>query len=394
MPIYQQLSNFDREFNSLREIPIIINDLVNNSKEDKDFIKNIVTTRYDGDLISLLPSCRCGSIKGEFSIGVTCPTCNTLVKTSLESDIESMIWFRKPHGVAKLINPHVWLMLRNRFTKSGFNVIQWLTDTTYKAPVKEPPILAKLKADGVPRGYNNFVQNFRMIMEYLFSIKQFDVNDNIDYLKQLLLGHESNLQYIFSDYIPLPNKSILIIETTNVGIYVDPVVVGIVDAIEMLVSIDNDFYDQSIKVKENRTVKAIVKLVEYFEKYLKTNLTPKGGQLRRHVFGTRTNFSFRAVVSSLTGPHEYDEIHVPIGIGLTAFRPHLLNKLFKLGYDHNSAIGLLLSHTEKYHPLLSRLLQELIDESPDKGLKCLLQRNPSLMQSFLYKGSYSGNIIR
>jgi len=49
--------------------------------------------------------------------------------------------------------------------------------------------------------------------------------------------------------------------------------------------------------------------------------------------------------------------------------------------DINSAIGMLLGHVEKYHPLLDKLLKELIEESRDNALTVLLQRNPSLLQS-------------
>jgi len=378
MPVFQKLINFNELFHSLSEPPIVINDLSNNSEEDKEKIKELITTRYTGDMIALLPSCRCGVTKGEFSVGVKCEYCNSIVKSTVETNIEPTIWFRKPVGVSKLISPIIWLMLKTRFTKTGFNVIHWLTDTSYRTTTKQPVVVNKIIESGMQRGYNNFVENFDTIMEYLFSLKAFSLKTGkIDYLRSLI---ENNRDHIFSDYIPLPNKSLLIVEKTNVGIYVDPIILDAVDAIEMLVSIDRNFHDQSLRVKENRTAKAIYKLAEFYENYYKTNLSPKPGQFRKHIFGTRTNFSFRAVISSITDEHNHDEIYVPWGIGISAFRPHLLNKLLKLGMDINSAIGLLLGHVEKYHPLLDTLLKELISESSSNGLFCILQRNPSLLQ--------------
>lgn len=372
--IYQQLVNFNHAFNALKSPPIIINDLVNNSEEDREIIRELITSRYTGDMVSLLPSCRCGESKGEFSIGIQCAACGTTVKSTLEDEIEPAIWFRRPSGVNRLINPHVWTMLKNRFKKSGFSVIQWICDTTYRPNVKVPAVIQKLIDAGIPRGYNAFVDNFDQTMQYLFDMKDFQLKKGqIDYLRDLLATQRAIL---FSDYIPLPNKSLLIIEHTNLGVYVDPIIVGAVDAIEMLVSIDTSFHDQTSRVKENRTIKAVSKLAEFYEHYFKSNLAPKLGQLRRHIYGTRTNFSFRAVISSMTDTHDYDEIHVPWGIGLTAFRPHLLNKLARLGYDNNSAVGMLLSHVEQYHPLLDRLLQELITETRGGGgISCILQRN-------------------
>lgn len=384
MPVYQKLVDFQTKFNQLREEPIIVNDLLNSSEEDKEMIKDIITTRYSSDMITLLSSCRCGLTKGEFSIGVKCPHCGTIVKSSLEDDIESSVWFRRPTGVSQLMNPHVWTMLKNRFKKANFNVIQWICDTTYRPSVKQPIIVNKLIEAGIQRGYNNFVDNFDWYMDYLFNLKAFKLEKGKeDYLQELIA---KNRNIIFSDYIPLPNKSILIIERTNVGIYVDPIIVQAVDAIEMLVSIDKNFHNQNPKVKENRTVKALAKLADFYEAYFKTNLARKPGQFRRHIYGSRTNFSFRAVISSLTGEHEYDELHASWGIGVTAFRDHLLNKLLKLGWDLNSAIGLLLGHVEKYHPLLDKLLCELIAETPGgRGIGIILQRNPSLLQGSAQK---------
>lgn len=363
-------------FSQLSEPPIIINDLINNSEEDKEAIKELVTTRYSSDMITLLPSCRCGISKGEFSVGVKCTYCNTTVKSTIENDIEPTIWFRKPYGVNTLISPIIWNMLKARFKKSGFNIIQWLTDTTYRASVKQPTVVNKIVEAGIQRGYNYFVDNFDKIMSYLFSLKDFR-KDGVDYL-QILLQEYRHL--VFSDYIPIPNKSLLIIEKTNVGVYVDPIIVKAVDAIEMLVSIDKNFHDQNPRVKENRTAKAISKLGDFYESFNKTNLSPKSGQFRRHIFGTRTNFSFRAVISSQTGTHKYNTIEVPWGVGLTAFRPHLINKLLKMGMDLNSSIGLLLGHVEKYHPTLDKLLNELLAEAGPRGITVLLQRNPSLLQ--------------
>lgn len=371
MPVFQKLVDFNRMFSQLTEPPIIINDIINNSEEDKENIKELVTTRFSSDMITLLPSCRCGITKGEFSIGVTCGFCNSVVKSSIENDIEPSVWFRKPNGVSKLISPIIWIMLKNRFTKSGFNIIHWLTDTTYRADVKQPLLINKMLESKIQRGYNNFVENFDSIMDYLFSLKDFK-KEGEDFLRILL---QTQREVIFADYIPIPNKSLLIVEKTNVGIYVDSIIIKAIDVIEMLVSIDKNFYDQNPRVKENRTAKAIAKLSDFYEQFFKENLGSKPGQFRRHIFGSRTNFSFRAVISSLTDTHQYDEIHVPWGIGLTAFRPHLINKLLRCGYDLNSAIGLTLGHVEKYHPLLDELLKKIISESPHGGLPVILQRN-------------------
>lgn len=380
MGIRQSVVNFDEMFYKLTSEPVIINDIANNTEDAREEIRQLVMSRFSSDMVSLIPSCLCGAKRGQFYSlkDSMCEKCGTRVTSAVEDDIEPVLWFRQPNEVERLINPVVWTMLRQRFNKSGFNIIQWLCDTSYHPAYKQPAVVGKMVEAGIQRGYNRFVQNFDTVINYLLSLREFKVKKGKeDYLKLFL---ETYKDAIFSDYLPLPNKCILIIEKTNVGVYVDPIIIGAIDAIEMLTSIDASFYDQNARVKANRTVKAIAKLSDFYEKFYRTNLAVKAGQFRKHIYGSRTVFSFRAVISSITGPHQYDEIYVPWGIGLTAFRPHLLNKLTRLGMEMNSAIGLLLGHVEKYHPLLDRLLQELITESRDGRLAVLLQRNPSLLQ--------------
>ncbi len=377
MPVFQELTDFTDMLLKLKESPIIINDLINVDKDEKEIIKNTIMSKYSSDMMSILPSCQCGETKGEYSIGISCPICGTQVKPVLNDDIEPLIWFRKPNGVAPLINPMVWIMLSNRFTRSGFNIIQWICDTTYRPVVRQPPILEKIMSTGITRGYNNFYEKFDDYIEILFNVKEFVLKKKqTDYLYRLI---KENRNKIFSDYIPLPNKVFLILEKTDVGMYVDPIVTKATDAILMITSIDSAIMEHSVRVKENRTSKAISMLGDFYSDFFRSVLSGKPGQFRKHIFGTRTNFNFRAVISSITDRHNYDEIYVPWSIGITAFRPHLVNKLLRKGYDLNSAIGLLLGHVEKYHPMLDALLQELIIECPYKGLVCIEQRNPTML---------------
>ncbi len=377
MPVFQELIDFNEMISKLKESPVIVNDLMNVGKEEKELIRNMILSKYSSDMMSILPSCQCGEMTGEYSIGVICPTCNTPVRPILNDDIEPLIWFRRPVGVAPLINPMVWIMLTKRFTRSGFSIMQWICDTTYRPGVKQPPILDKIIASGIQRGYNNFFNNFDAYIEILFNTSGFTVRKNqIDYLYRLI---KENRHKIFSDYLPLPNKIFLIIEKTEVGMYVDPIVTKATDAILMITSIDSSIMEHNVRVKENRTIKAISMLGEFYSNFFRSILSGKPGQFRKHIYGTRTNFNFRAVISSITDKHTYDEIYVPWSVGVTAFRPHILNKLLKMGYDLNSGIGLLLGSVEKYHPMLDSILRDLISESPNKGIVVLEQRNPTML---------------
>lgn len=392
MSVSQRLVNFDLLFSQLRSSPIIINDVMESSEDEKEVLKKMISTRYNSDLLSNLPSCECGSstdgaetgITGEYNIGVFCSNCGTVVKSPIEQTIEPILWMRAPNGVRKLINPTVWIMLNQRFSKSSFKVIQWICDTTYRPLVKTPPAIDALQQLGIQRGYNYFIDNFDMIMGHLFELKDFQLPKRgaRDYLKELLINSR---ECIFSKYLPLPNKSLLIIEETNKGTYVDPIVVGALNAIQMIASIDSPTSQHSQRTRENRTIKTIVELAEFDDNYIRSGLAEKTGIFRKHVFGTRSHFSFRAVISSITDKHDYDEIHIPWGIATAVFRYHILNILEKRGYSVNQAIGFLNAHARKYSVDLDNIFKDLISSSKGGGIVCTLGRNPSLHRASIQR---------
>jgi len=376
MGVSLKLVNFTELFNTATKTPIIINDFQESSEGDKEVINNLIYTTYSGDLLSNVPVCECGELVGEYNVGVMCGNCRTIVKSTIDSDLDPILWIRAPDGVSGLMNPVVWTMLNEHFTCSGFSIIRWLTDTIYKPQVKTPLIMDAVMDLGIPRGWNTFVENFDDIMSKLFDIKGFRARRGVPEPLELLLKEQR--QCVFSQYLPLPNRSLLVIEETNVGTYVDPIITGAVDAIRTMVGIDSVLSTHNVRMKENRTVKTISQLAIFYDDLVRTTLAKKEGIFRKHIFGTRSHFSFRGVISSLTEPHQYDEIHIPWGIGISVFRIHLVNKLLRRGFNPNSAIALLNEHAQKYSSLLDELFQTLIAESPNKGISCILQRNPSL----------------
>ncbi|HXQ33788.1 MAG TPA: hypothetical protein VN843_07240 [Anaerolineales bacterium] len=385
MPIFQSLVNNDELFKGLKNPCIIINDLPNTTAQDREAINRLITTTYSTDMVTILPSCAKGCTKGEFSKKTICEYCHTPVVSAIENTIEPLVWFRQPHGVEKLLSPIVWLMLEDRFSRGKFSYIRWLTDTSYVSRAPRPVLIDEMIDDGIERGYNYFIRNFFAIIQYLLKTKEFRAKrGSVDYLEIFL---EKNKDILFSSHIPLLNRSLLIIEKTLFATYIDDSVPIAMDAIETMVSIDRDFYDQSGPVKENRTARAMYRLsCEFFDNYLKRNVSKKTGLLRHHVGGSRLDFSARAVISSITDRHRYDEIEVPWGIGLAVFRPMLMNKLInKSGMMVNDAIGLLLSHSGVYHPLIDHYLKEIISETRGNRYPVIFNRFPCLLQGSIQR---------
>lgn len=379
MGIHLRLVNHDEVFRTIPITPIILNDLRASNEEERNAIKNKIITEYSGDLLSNLAACDCGAINGNNNVGIVCRSCGTAVSERSFQDLIPIVWIRRPNGVSRLINPNIYSMLIKKFTRNRFSVIKHFTEPSYSArkAVNIPKDLEAILNLGYKRGYNSFVDNFWEIIEHLFSIKTFKVKGvEVDPLYRLL---KTQPDCIFSDYIPIPNKALFVIENTAVGTFTDSSIVGAVDAIHTITGIDSSDDVSTQRVKENRTIRSIELLAEYYKDFVRTHVASDNGICRKHIAGARCDFSFRTVISSLTGPHRYDEIHIPWDIGVPLLRFHLFNKLRALKYSVNECFTLLDQYNKQYHPLLDQLFKECIAETEGGlGIPCIFLRNPTM----------------
>lgn len=390
MAVYQQLCSFDEDFYRLSRVPFILNDFDEESSLGKEYQRSKLITQYNKDLISTIPSCDCGETTKEYNLGVICKICSSQVVSILDSDVDPIVWFKKPDNVYKLINPIVLEMLSVRFTKSGFNIIQYLIDNRYAPKIKNPPSLDKinnlLTSLNTSRGLNNFVHNFFPIIDGLFSIKDYKKSKTSGYDELQTFLHDFK-DYLFFDHLPIINKSIIIVEqTTALGKYIDQDVLAAIDVINSLSNINITAKDRGGIGVENKVSRAMLGLCKYYSSYVNKSLQPKTGVLRKHVYGSRANFSFRCVITSIYEPCDVNEIHVPWFVGLMAMRPHVINKLTRIGYDLNGCLNLIHSSINIYNPIIDKIFEELINETPGgKGIPCTLNRNPSLLSGSIQK---------
>lgn len=390
MPSYLKTIDFNELFHTSPIPPIIINDLPNRTEEDRAYFEYLVRSTFSTDMISALPRCFCGTEKGEHKIGKICENCGHPVKQSVEDDIAPSLWFRKPRGIEKLISPYFLILLRNQFNKRGVNIIDWLMNRNTPVPSNAPPIIHRMMADQVPRGYNNFVNNFDEIMKYLLASKDFprdkfttsvvagmlgDDYVDVDPLEKLL---KDNRECVFSDYIPIPNKMFIILEKTDAATYVEQSIFDIQNVVNTMLSIDLDHHDTRLSSIESRTAKILAMLSAYYEDYVISRMRPKKGHYRKHVYGGRGNHSFRAVITSHEAICDHDEIWIPWSVGVAVLWMHLVNYLStgKYGrFTHNQIVSFLLAHIEKYHPLIDHLFKKIIRDSPNGYIAVMQQRN-------------------
>ncbi len=380
MALYQELVDFKTLFSQLVVTPVIINDLPYGTDDEKEELLTHLTTIYSADKISTVPSCDCGATMGEYRVGEVCPTCNTKVMPRTDEAIDPVLWFRKPEGMITLINPYTWGMLSRTFSRNKFNLVHWICDSRYDPGVK-PPVsfnstMKFLIENGVQRDYNWFVSNYDKALDLLFKSPGFKSKYKANYP---VIKHFEETKYtVFSDYIPLPNKLMVVMERKRGVSEVEPGAVRIVDVFNTLAGLDKNSENSNSAVKISRTLRAIDKLYEYYDEFIRRHIGSRGSILRHHVFSTRAHFSFRAVIVSITEPHEYDEIHIPWGVALGLLEYHILNKLFKMGHLYENAIKIINEHTNVYSPLIGDILDTIISESPVGGIPVLFNRNPAL----------------
>lgn len=386
MGIHLKLVSFDHVFNTLSQEPVIVNDLPAFTEQNLDMIHKTIYVRHTPDMLSNIPSCAQGCTKGEFRVGTTCPHCHTQVRRVVAEDLETVTWIRAPRGVRGLINPIVWTMLSERFSIGSFNLIQYMTDPMYRIPENQvgkfTPITDQLPFD---RGLNTFIDRWKEIKEFLFSLNIFKsrVKGRVttDFLRKML---DENPDAIFSENLPIPHRSLLVVEDgTSGGVYLDEFTPKAINAVLTLAGIDTPSakgeLTTNLRLRESRAVRTVARLAEYYYYVCSKRLAKKEGIFRKHVFATRSHFSFRAVISSKTEPHNHEQIYIPWGVATSVFQLHLTNRLYRLGFTPNEAQDFLHRHATTYHPLLDYLFKELIANSPDpRGIAATLNRPPSL----------------
>lgn len=390
MAINQQFISLDSLYQSSTGDKIILNDLSYLDMNDIKSINESLLTVYGGEVISTIPSCDCptGGLVGRYLLGTVCDKCGVEVAEARDK-LDPVIWLRSLSSTGLFISPHFWLMLRKAISKN-LDVLRWLSDTSYNPPVTLPPYLDNLKNLIGGRYYSNMSNNLEKIMSFLLEQPSFKVASKAVNLEGILELYKKNKKLIHSNYLPIVNKKLFVMEDTSSGKYTNLVIGDVVDLVLSFVRVSTP--NTSPRRTSNAVGSVISKLANMYNDYYSDFITGKGGSFRKHLYGSRSNFSFRALIVPKTGRHKYNEIDVPWSIGVTVFRPHIMNKLlYKYKMKFREATALMFESVHKYSDLINDILNELLREAPDGKLWVILQRNPSLFSGSaqkVYIGSF------
>lgn len=376
MGIIFKIVDYDSKFRSLEKPPIILNDLPDVTKEDKETINKILQQKFTDDIMSVVPRCSCGKIEGEFNIGIICEYCNTEVIRESEV-LECKVWVRAPYGIDGFFHPLIWSMLKKRFTKDGFSFINYIADVSYgKTAINEKtlPYVELLKSLGIGRGYQYFINNYIEIVEKLDSLSLFPKpKDGDPGVLGLIMANKDR---IISQFLPIINKTLMVIEDKGKTTYIDPILYKGLDAAQILINVDSAIKNFSISKKENRTVKTVDGLANFYQLIYTEQLQGKPSLIRKNNLGTRADFSARCVITSITDPEPENTIHIPWSVAITSLRLHIVNKLIKRKFGLYAIFDFLYMNAHKYNQILDEIFNELIDESG--GIHVIAQRNPTL----------------
>jgi len=292
---------------------------------------------------------------------------------------DPLLWLRALDDMPMFMSPHFWLMMRNAMS-STVDGMRWLSDTGYNPPKDIPDYLLGIQntLPNFERSYPYLVSHIKPILIYLKNHAAFKtVNKNI-VIEGLIDLYTRSKKDIHSKYVPIINKRLFVMENTSKGKYTNLAVSDVIDITLLYVKAVNEV-NATPNRKSNIMSRTMSRLADVYISYYKNYVASKPGIFRKHIYGARSHFTFRAVITSISGPHVYEEIHVPWAIGVTAFRPHLLNKLVKRGMIYKEASKLLFNSVKTFNPVVNECLKELVAESPYKnGIPVILQRNPSL----------------
>jgi len=378
MSVSFKLKSLDEYFHYTEGEKIVINQLAYMDSGDMESVYDKLTTIYNNDIMDTVPRCECGATYGRYNIGRECHECSSVVIDPKDKK-KPILWLESLSPELPFINPSFWTMLNNIINKDR-NYLRWLVDSNAANPTKKVPnvVLGILQIMDGKRDYKALLDNLDNIFKYLLNSSEMKAKVNYPNLKLCYEIYISNKEDIFSRYMPLPNKNLFVTENTTKGKYTNLVLGDMVDVVTQWMKASTPGLTVSKQIRYTGLV--VSKLSTLYVSYFKKFLLGKPGAFRKHVYGGRSHFTFRCVISEAIGKHQHDETTVPWVISLTTFRPHVLNKMItKYGFSYRDATRKITESIYNYDPIIDKIQDELIAESfHPRGIPVVINRNPSL----------------
>lgn len=382
MAITQNLMSLDAYFRSTPGPKLFVNDLSYFSKEADEELNSKLKTVYDHtDVLSTKPTCECGKFTGRYLVGKVCPYCKSEVKEFF-SQVYPVLWLKSLSSEYRFLNPTYWLMVSYSICKfKTIDALRWLSDSRYNPNMlKIPDELYSIREHvlGGVRNYRTTMEKLPNILRYLAELPKNKNSSKKKVYEELLEVYYKYQDILFSDHLPIINKKLFVVESTSKGKYVNIISADTIDVVKTWQKLCSQENISEIALS-NTTAAVVSKLAGLYLAHYSKFVVAKNGIFRKNVYGAKSHFAFRCVVVSIPGRHRFDEIIAPWIVGLTTFRPHVLNKLVRRGYSYKDASKKIFKAANKFDQEIYDILEELIAETPGgRGIPIISQRNPSL----------------
>lgn len=397
MSMYLGMIDQEEVFNKLNSAPVIVNYLDISTPQGRLNLNELMYTKCEGDRLNTIPSCSCGRLTRFVNYGKTCAICHTVCQTSMDQELEPSMWLEAPVGVNTLINPAHWIVLSSLLTISGCNMLEWFCNPYYKAPGKQPDKLSALidymNNAGISRGINDFQRCIDDLFSEMFRLRMFPKKRREEVAALMGVIRDT----IFTRWVPIPSEVGFIVEVDERATRVDEEMIDAVNAIRIINDVAAMGERMPLAKRQSLSVVAIAHLAKFYVGYVDKSIGSKPGFLRKHVYGSRLDFTARAVITSNAGVHDYDELIIPWGVALQLFQIDITNKLYRRGWSVTQVLDVFKDYALRYHPVLHEVIEELIAESPHRtktlhkpGIACLYQRNPSLVRGSIQRMLITG----
>lgn len=371
---------------------IIINDIPATVDAHTDFKSALICT-VEGS-ISIDASCQCGVTRQprHSILPNECPVCHTDPADKTSDDLVNLIYLRTPIGVDKLVITNFWNQMRVCFTRGhitgkGISILRWVTDPAYVIKDKAGLLIINyLKANGIKRGYNNFIRNMD---EYLIIMSKEPTTFNTkDIVKDLLIYYKRNKNKIFTNHIPFMDKITRVMEKSISNKRAADGFVSVIDAIMGVTSIDDSTYTEARR--EAITARFMENYTIYWDHFLGDTIQGKYGFIRGTLFRARGTRNSRLVLSSITEPHNYSHIQMPWVAMIYNLETPITSILLKRGMTMAQVKDFIQHCYSNHNTTMERVIDKIIKDCRS-SLPCTILRYPSLTRSsklFMDAGDY------
>jgi hypothetical protein len=375
-----RLVNFDKRFhNAPNKLLLSHIDFT-----DPNYAESLNKELYShGGELNFIASCDCGETTGNINIGATCRACKTEVKSQIETgqgDIPHTTWIAFPDSVPGVMHPIFYNILS-----------KWLScgqgkHNNYLDIILDPkrPLPNELQGVVDGRGFEYLYNNFDRLMEYFYvhHIKQNKLK-SLAKAKHIKRFVDRYRHLAFVKHCPVLSSALHPVtapDNSGKRKYADKGSQHILETAHIL-SYLRFYPTKSRRAGEfdHKCMNAYRAYITYLEDIAKDRLSSKKSLLRKHLFGMRFHWSFRALIVPRVGVHRYNELELPWVVAVNLLRVHIIGRLVnKHGYAPHIAINKQMMARAMYDPDIDQIMNDFIKESPWPGLPVLLGRNPSI----------------